>query len=62
MSCHEQVWLIMFIERYYFERYFFHHCAIVGTAATPPPPTFLPWGVEPPTKFSKGGAWQDHKF
>ena len=34
MPCHEQVCLIMFNEKYYFERYFFHHWAIVGT---PPP-------------------------
>ena len=61
MSCHEQVYLIMFNERYYFVRYFFHHWDIVGT---PPPPTpFLQWGVEPPTKFSKREwAWQDLNF
>ena len=47
MSCHEQVCLIMFNEKYYFERYFFHHWAIVGI------PPFLQQGVEPPTKFSK---------
>ena len=27
MSCHDQVCLIKFNERYYFERYFFHHWA-----------------------------------
>ena len=30
MSCHEQVCLVVFNEKYYFERYFFHHWAIVG--------------------------------
>ena len=49
MPCHEQVCLIMFNEKYYFERYFFHHWAIVGI----PPPPFLQRRVEPPTKFSK---------
>ena len=61
MPCHEQVCLIMFNEKYYFERYFFHHWAIVGT-----PPPVLQQGFEPPTKFSKscggGEAWQDLKF
>ena len=25
-------------------------------------PPFLLWGIEPPTKFSKRGAWQDLNF
>ena len=37
MSCHEQVCLIMFNERYYFGRYFLHHWAIVGTPLPNPP-------------------------
>ena len=27
---HEQVYLMMFNERYSFERYFFHHCALLN--------------------------------
>ena len=46
MSCHEQVCLIMFNERYYFERYFFHHWAIVSTQQN----------------FQKGVAWQGLNF
>ena len=48
-SFHEQVCLIIFNGRYYFDRYF-----------SPPPPPFCSDGVDPRTKFSKREwAWQD---
>ena len=53
MSCHEQVYLIMFNERYYFERYFFHHWAIVGTLPLPP---FCCGGLSLQPNFQKGGG------
>ena len=48
----------------------FEHYKIEGViVCTPPPPpssargvVAQEWGVEPPTKFSKGGAWQDLNF
>ena len=58
MSCHEQVCLIMFNEKYYFERYFFHHWAIVGIL-----PISAAGGLSLQPNFQKGGgAWQDLKF
>ena len=58
MSCHEQVCLIMFNEKYYFERYFFHHWAIVGIL-----PLSAAGGLSLQPNFQKGGgAWQDLKF
>ena len=67
MPCHEQVCLIMFNEKYYFERYFFHHWAIVGT-----PPPFCSRGLSLQPNFQKvagggglagpqildGGCWE----
>ena len=52
VSCHEQVCLIMFNKRYYFERYFFHHWAIVGT----PPPPFCSRGLSLQPNFQKKGG------
>ena len=52
MLCHEQVCLIMFNERYCFERYFFHHWAMVGTRPLPP---FCCGGLSLQPNFQKGG-------